>query len=90
MDVPLPGLQLQRPLFTRHLESVRIVFIGGLKHLHALNADPRAHSEPLAHQTELGHAVQQHVVKLWKEKYVVVWTPKWRHTLPQKYSAKHS
>lgn len=64
MVLPSPGLQLQRSLFTRHLESVRIVVVGGLKHLHALDSHPRAHSEPLAHQTELGHAVQQHVVKL--------------------------
>lgn len=65
--LPSPGLKLQRSLFTRHLESMRIVVIGGFKHLHARNADPRAHGEPLTHKTELGHAVQQHVVKLKRE-----------------------
>lgn len=39
-----PGLQLKGPLLSRDLEGVGVVFIGGLLHLHAIHADPAAHS----------------------------------------------
>ena len=58
------GLQLERALLARHLEGVRVILVGRLHHLHAVDADTRAHRKLLTHQTELGHAVQQEVVKL--------------------------
>lgn len=60
----LPGLQLQSPLLARHLEGVRVVFVDGLQHLHALDADAGAHRVLGPSQAEFGHAVQQHVVEL--------------------------
>lgn len=60
----VPGLELQGPLLPGHLEGVRVVLVGGLQHLHAVDADPRPHRVLGPSQTELGHAVQQHVVEL--------------------------
>lgn len=59
-----PGLQLQGPLLSRDLEAVRVVFVGGLLHLHAVHSYSTAHGETLADQAELGGAAQQEVVEL--------------------------
>ena len=60
----LPGLQFQRPLFPRYLESVRVFLIVSLYNLHSIYANPGSDCEFRAHQAESWHTVQQHVVEL--------------------------
>lgn len=63
-----PGLQLKGPLFSRDLEAVRVVFIGGLLHLHTIHSNSTAHSETLANQAKLWCAAQQEIVELDKKR----------------------
>lgn len=62
----VPGLQLQRSLFARNLKRVRVIVIERLHHFHPIDADARANRKLLPYEAELGYAVQQHVVELWK------------------------
>lgn len=66
-----PSLQLNGPLFSRDLEAVRVVFIGGLLHLHTIHSYSTAHGETLANQAELRCAAQQEIVELDKNGLVV-------------------
>lgn len=59
-----PGLELQRSLFPRYLESVWIFFIVGLYNFHSIDANPGSNCEFRAHQAESWDTVQQHVVEL--------------------------
>lgn len=59
-----PGLQFQGPFFSRDLEAVWMVFIGGLLHLHAVHSNSAANSETLSNQAEFWSAAQQEVVEL--------------------------
>lgn len=43
---------------------MRVVLIGRFQDLQAVDADPRPHCVLRPPQTELGHAVQKHVVEL--------------------------
>lgn len=68
MTEHVPCLQLECTLLPRHLERMRVILIIRLCHLHPIDADPCTHRKLLAHQAELGNAVEQHVVELETEK----------------------